>query len=157
MAIALRSFYGLPERRMRLFVITVMVGLAAVWFTFLTPHLQARIIIVHVLLAMLIGGGARAVFRRGGPRGRVPRITGALFALVTVLVLVRAGVEAFWPITPDELLSASPVNLTCIGGLLLLPVLATVGFRLMCAESAHEQFKRKSPVGLLTGTFIWCG
>ena len=153
MAIALRSFYGLPERRMRLFVITVMVGVAAVWFTFFAPDLQARIIIVHVLLAILIGTGARAVFRRGGPRGRLPRITGALFALVAVLVLLRAALVAFWPIAPDQLLSATPVNLACIGGLLLLPVLATVGFLLMCAESAQVQLERMARVDYLTGIY----
>lgn len=153
MAIALRSFYGLPERRMRLYVLTVMVGAAAVWLTFVTPHLQARIIVVHVLLAILIGSGARAVFRHGGPRGRVPRITGALFALVTLLVLMRAAIEASWPIAPDQLLSATPVNLTCIGALLLLPVLATVGFLLMCAESAQVQLERMARVDYLTGIY----
>ncbi|MCX7043373.1 MAG: diguanylate cyclase [Gammaproteobacteria bacterium] len=153
MAIALRSFYGLPERRLRLSAITVLVGVAAIWFTFVSPHLQVRIILVHVLLAMLIGSGARAVFRRGGPRGRVPRITGALFALVTVLVLMRAGLEGFWPIAPDQLLSATPVNLACIGGLLLLPVLATVGFLLMCAESAQVQLERMARVDYLTGIY----
>lgn len=153
MAIALRSFYGLPERRMRLYVITVMVGIAAVWFTFFAPNLQSRIIVVHVLLAILIGSGARAVFRRGGPRGRVPRFTGALFALVTVLVLVRAGLETFWPITPDQVLAATPVNLASIGALLLLPVLATVGFLLMCAESAQVQLERMARVDYLTGIY----
>lgn len=153
MAIALRSFYGLPERRMHLCVITVMVGVAAVWFTYFSPHLQARIIVVHVLLAILIGSGARAVFRRGGPRGRVPRITGALFALVTVLVLVRAGLEALWPIARDQLLSATPINFASIGGLLLLPVLATVGFLLMCAESAQVQLERMARVDYLTGIY----
>ncbi|MBC7726497.1 MAG: hypothetical protein H7242_02615, partial [Microbacteriaceae bacterium] len=122
MAIALRSSYGLPERRARLCLITVLVGTAATWFTFVAPHLQARIIIVHILLAVLIGSGARAVFRRGGPRGRVPRVTGALFAVVTGLVLMRAGIEAAWPISPDQLLRVSPLNVACIGGLLVLPL-----------------------------------
>ncbi len=153
MAIALRSFYGLPERRMLLSVITVMLGAAAVWFTFFAPHLQSRIIIVHVLLAILIGSGARAVFRRDGPRGRVPRITGALFALVTILVLMRAGLEAFWPIASDQLMRATPVNLASIGALLLLPVLATVGFLLMCAESAQIQLERMARVDYLTGIY----
>lgn len=153
MAIALRSFYGLPERRTRLYLITAMVGVAAVWFTFFWPHLQARIIVVHVLLAVLIGGGARAVFRRGGPRGRLPRITGALFVLVTLLVLLRAGLELAWPTAPDQLLRVTPVNLACTGGLLLLPLLATVGFLLMCAESAQLQLERMARVDYLTGIF----
>lgn len=66
---------------MHLCVITVMVGVAAVWFTYFSPHLQARIIVVHVLLAILIGGGARAVFRRGGPPAR--RADGAMYAAKT--------------------------------------------------------------------------
>lgn len=153
MAIALRSFYGLPERRVRLYLITVMVGVAAVWFTFFAPHLHARIIIVHVLLAALVGSGARAVFRYGGPRGRLPRITGALFALVTMLVLWRAGLEAAWPTAPDQLLRATPVNLASIGALLLLPLLATIGFLLMCAESAQVQLERMARVDYLTGIY----
>ena len=153
MAIALRSFYGLPERRARLCLITVLVGTAATWFTFVAPHLQARIIIVHILLAVLIGSGARAVFRRGGPRGRVPRVTGALFAVVTGLVLTRAGIEAAWPISTDQLLRASPLNVACIGGLLVLPLLATVGFLLMCTERAQEMLERTARVDYLTGIY----
>ena len=153
MAIALRSFYDLPQRRMRLFVITALVGIAAIWFTFFAPHLQSRIIIVHVLLAVLLGSSARAVFRRAGPRGRVPRITGALFALVTALVLWRATVEAAWPSAPGSLLDASLVNVVCIGGLLLLPQLATVGFLLMCTERAQGLLERTARIDYLTGIY----
>ena len=153
MAIALRSFYGLPQRRLRLVVISLMVGVAAVWFTLFQPHLQARIIIEHVLLAVLIGSSARAVFRRGGPSGRVPRITGTLFALVTVLVLWRAAVEAVWPSVPASLLAVSLVNIACIGGLLFLPQLATVGFLLMCTERAQKLLERTARVDYLTGIY----
>ncbi len=153
LAIALRSFYGLPERRMRLSVITAMVCAAAIWFTFLAPDLQARITAIHVLLAVLLGSSARAVFRRGGPQGRVPRITGALFALVTVVVLLRAGLEAEWPVAPEALLQATPVNLACFGSMLLLPQLATVGFLLMCTDSAQQKLERTARMDYLTGVY----
>ena len=153
LAIALRSFYRLPERRGRLVVVAVLVAVLSVWFINVAPNLNARVFTNHVLLAIMIGSGARAVFRRNGPRGQVPRITGALFALVTLLVVARAIVELGTPTTSAELLAPRPENVPCLLGLLLLPLLASVSFLLMCTERAQAQLEHTARVDYLTGIY----
>lgn len=153
LAIAMRAFYGMPERRLLLFGLAALVGGSAVWFTFVTPDLQWRIILRELLLAALLGSAARAVFRRNGPPGRVPRLTGALFALATGLMLVRAAHELFWPIAWVDVMKPTFINLLCLGSLVLLPLLATVGFLLMCAERGQEELERTARLDFLTGIF----
>lgn len=153
MSVAMRSFYGLTEHRLRLALITLLLGSVVVLFTFIVPSLQLRIVTVHLLLGLVLAIGARAVFRRGGPRGRMPRVTAALFALVALLVFVRAGAELHDPTSAQALLRATPVNLASLGSLLVLPLLATVGFLLMCTEYAQEAIERTARTDYLTGIF----
>ena len=158
MAIALRNFYGLPERRERLYSVVLLVAFSGVWFTEVQPHPQARMASLNLLLAMLLGSGARAVFRRGGPRGRVPRITGAIFAAITGLVLFRATLAVLAPelapaLVPNLPLHSSTLSLVTGTGVLLLPLLSTVGFVLMCAERSQEQLALTARMDFLTGIF----
>lgn len=77
-----------------------------------------------------------------------------LFGLrVLVALLARAGHEAFWPAFETDLIKASPVNLICLGMILLLPVLTTVGFLLMCTRRSHEEFGRTARLDHLTGIY----
>ena len=153
MAISLRVFYGMPERRLALSGITAMVGVSAVWFTFVMPNLQGRIVVRELLLAGLLASAARAVFRPGGPRGRVPRLTGSLFAVATGLMVARALHEVLWPITWSQVMEPTYVNLLCLGALVVLPMLATVSFLLMCTERGQEELERTARLDFLTGIF----
>ena len=81
MVIALRSFYGLPQRRARLYGLAAAMALVSLGFTWLLPNLQARQSVEALLLALLLAHSASAVFRSDGPPGLVARLTGGLFAL----------------------------------------------------------------------------
>jgi diguanylate cyclase (GGDEF)-like protein len=153
MAIALRCFYGLPERRLRLYVTTVLVAVFSVWYELVQPNLQWRVVSVSILLAVLIGSCARAVFRRGGPVGRVPRVTGALFAFATLVMLARAALYSLSPLNEAGLVAATPFNLLAVGSLVLVPILATISFLLMCSERSQEELERTSRLDYLTGIF----
>jgi diguanylate cyclase (GGDEF)-like protein len=153
LAVALRNFYSLPERRLRLVVVAILVALLNIWFTNVSYDLHLRVLMNHTMLAIMIGSGARAVFRRNGPRGRVPRITGWLFALVTLLVVMRGLIEIGQPITAAELLHPRPEHIPCLLGLLLLPLLSSVGFLLMCTERAQQQLEHTARVDYLTGIY----
>jgi len=153
MAISLRAFYGMPERRLALLGIAALAGLTGFWFTFIVPSLQWQIILRELLRAVLLATTARAVFRREGPSARVPRLTGTLFALATLAMLVRASHELLWPIQLAEVMKPAPVNLLCLGVLVVLPLLATVGFLLMCTERGQEELERTARLDFLTGIF----
>ena len=153
LAIALRSFYGLPERRRRLVVVTALVSLGAVWFTAIQPDLQLRVLSLQLLLAVLLGSSARAVYRQDGPRGRVPRLVALMFALATVLALLRAAQAASGVDVVAPLLATSLVTGIGVLSLALLPVLASTGFLLMCTERSQEQLERTARMDHLTGIY----
>jgi len=153
MAIALRNFYQLPERRGRLYLICGLVALLSVWFELVQPAVSIRVVAISVLLAVLLGSSAHAVFRRGGPAGLIPRLTGALFAFAAAVMLVRSMVHAYWPVDDAGLLAASPFNLLCVGTLVLMPILVTVGFLLMCSERSQELLESAAQVDYLTGIY----
>lgn len=153
MATALRIFYGLPERRLWLFGLSALAGVLCLWFTYLAPSLHWRVVWLSLLMGVLIASCARAVFRRDGPAGTVSRITGSLFGLAGALMLARSVHEAWVPSSTTDLLRAGPFDLACLGILILMPVLATVGFLLMCTERSQQELERTARIDYLTGIF----
>ena len=151
-AIALRNFYGVPERRERLYVITVLVLLTAMYFSLIEPSLHWRVVLISAGLAVLNGSCARAIFRRGGPRGRIARATGVVFALGTAMLAYRALYELFGAPLPDHF-SRTPMQVLSFGFGGVLPVLSTVGFVLMCTERSQEELARVARLDYLTGLF----
>jgi GGDEF domain-containing protein len=153
MVIALRSFYGLPQRRARLYGLAASMALASLCFTWLLPNLQARQSLEALLLALLLAHSASAVFRSDGPPGLVARLTGALFALAggTMLAFGTNQLLGFAPASVD--FQPTWLNIASAGVLLLLPVLATVGFLLMCTERSQEELERTARIDFLTGIY----
>ena len=153
MAIALRIFYGLPERRAWHGVVIAAVAMASLWLADVAPDLQWRLMANSAAQAILLGSSARAIFRPNGPSGAVPKLTGALFVLAALAMVARVSHEALWPMTGAELMKASLINIACLGVLVMLPVLATVGFLLMCTERSQEELERTARLDYLTGIF----
>ncbi|MBP8080766.1 MAG: GGDEF domain-containing protein, partial [Arenimonas sp.] len=61
--------------------------------------------------------------------------------------------ELLWPITWSQVMASTYVNLLCLGALVVLPLLATVGFLLMCTERGQEELERTARLDFLTGIF----
>jgi diguanylate cyclase (GGDEF)-like protein len=68
-------------------------------------------------------------------------------------MLARAGHELLWPALETNLIKSSAVNSVCLGALLLLPVLTTVGFLLMCTQRSQEELERTARLDHLTGIY----
>lgn len=152
-AISLRSFYGMPVRRRELFGLSALTGLLALALTSVQPNPHWRVVGLALLTALLTGSSASAVFRHKRAVDEVARLTGLLFVLATLGILARAGQEAFWPAWVSDPISGSPSNLPFLGVLLLLPVLSTVGFLLMCTERGQQQLESAARTDYLTGIF----
>lgn len=153
MAIGLRAFYDLPERRLALLGLAALVGIGAAWFTLARPDLQLQIMLRETSLALLLSSAAYPVFRRGGPVGKVPRMTAALFVIAALILVLRAAHEFFWPTAWAEVMSPTVMNMLCLGVVVMLPLLATIGFLLMCAERGQTELERTARVDYLTGVF----
>jgi len=153
MAIALRAFSGLPQRQLAHLGLALMIALAALWFIDVQPDVHRRIMSLTFLLSLPMASAARAVFRRGGPQGEVARFTGMAFAFGAAVLLTRAASEWLWPAGHFVLMAPSAMNIACVGTLLALPALATVGFVLMCTEHAQAELERSARLDYLTGIF----
>ena len=152
-AIALRLFYGVPRRLLRLAIITGLVMLGSAWFAYVVPSLHWRIVSTSALMALLIGSSARAILRRNGPRGAIPMTTAAIFVGGTVLIAYRAIDELAAPLLVDSFFQLPPGQNWAFVLLGLLPVLSTVGFLLMCTERSQQELERAAQLDYLTGIY----
>ena len=150
-AVALRQFEGAPQRRGGLAAVAVLVALVAYYFTFLQPSGHWRTVALAALYALLMTSSARAIFRRGGPTGPIPGVTGAIFALGAALMLIRGLTELFAQRREATLFIADPGPLLSLGLLSVLPLLSTVGFLLMCTERSQAELARAAHMDYLTG------
>lgn len=148
-AISLRMFYGVEQRRLRLYVTTALITAAATWFSFFHPSQHWRTVVLPLLLAVLVGSSARAIFRRGGPRGLIPALTGGVFALGTVMMVFR-GVDEL--VTPSSLIFAATLShVSAFAVIGLLPVLSTICFLLICTHECQQELEKAARVDFLTG------
>lgn len=152
-AIAVRRFYSVPDRWQRLLVTTVLVAAVSFWFTYVHPSLHWRIVVGAGLLAILAGSSARAILRRGGPRGAIPLATATIFVVGTGLIILRGVIELVTPMPSDSFLEMPPAQAYCFMLLGLLPILGTVGFLLMCTERSHRELERAAQLDYLTGIY----
>jgi diguanylate cyclase (GGDEF)-like protein len=148
-AIALRMFYQVEQRRLRLFLTTAIIVAIAWWFSQEQPSQHWRTALLPLLLAVLVGSSARAIFRRGGPRGLIPGLAGGVFALGT-LMLVYRGVDEL--LRPTALIFESTLSHVLAFGVIgLLPVLSTICFLLLCTDDCQRELQRAARVDFLTG------
>jgi diguanylate cyclase (GGDEF)-like protein len=150
-AVALRLFQGAPQRRAGLAAVVLLVALVSYYFTYVLPSAHWRTVALAGLYALLMASSARAIFRRDGPPGPIPGVTGAVFALGAVLMLVRGLTEALAVRQESALFVADPAPLLALGLLGVLPLLSTVGFLLMCTERSQAELAKAAHLDYLTG------
>jgi diguanylate cyclase (GGDEF)-like protein len=150
-AMALRMFHSVPQRRGGLAAATLLVVLVSYYFTVLQPSVHWRTVVLAGLYATLMGASARALFRRHGPAGRIPGVTGGVFVLGAALMVVRGSIELFAAHPAQSLFPAEPTTALALGLFGVLPLLSTVGFLLMCTERSQAELERAAHVDYLTG------
>ena len=150
-AVALRLFHGAPQRRAGLAATAALVVLASYYFTFEAPSVHWRTVVLAALYAILMGASARAIFRRHGPPGPIPGVTGAVFALGAVLMTIRGLTELLAARPVDSVFPLEPASLLVLAVLGVLPLLSTVGFLLMCTERSQAELEKAAHMDYLTG------
>jgi diguanylate cyclase (GGDEF)-like protein len=150
-AVALRQFHGAPQRRVGLACAVLLVALVSYYFTFVQASLHWRTVTLAALYAVLMGSSARAIFRRDGPPGAIPGVTGGLFALGAGLMVARGFIELTTTLPSPTLFPTAPAPLLALILLGVLPLLTTVGFLLMCTERSQAELDRAAHLDYLTG------
>jgi diguanylate cyclase (GGDEF)-like protein len=150
---AVRVFAGRDSRISR-FELGLVIALIAIpiLFGFVWPSPRWRLALGAPLLACLSLCVARSILIRDRPLRAADYLTGSLFVISALPMLLRAGVELAG-VGPDfeskRELARTLFFLTGSG----LPLIGTIGFLLMCNDRINDELSRLAMLDPLTGVF----
>jgi diguanylate cyclase (GGDEF)-like protein len=152
---AVRVFAGSDGRssRTELALIAGLVVIPIV-FGYVWPDPRWRLALGAPLLACLSLGVARSILVRDGPLRAADYLTGGLFIVSAIPMLLRAGIEIA-ALTLDfdpEPMREFARNLFFLTGS-CLPMIGTIGFLLMCNDRINDELSRLAMLDPLTGVF----
>lgn len=153
-ALGIRRYLGLTTRVWWLLLPALLTPMAMVVFSRVVPSYSARAVGVTLALAWLLLLLLRPLLpalRRGGPVGQ--QVVLATFGLALLSVAAR-GVTQLLAIDPaGTILDAALANVVTLTYLAIGPLLASVGFVLMCNERLMNEAMHLSTVDALTGAY----
>lgn len=152
-AIALRRFFGKPPRSGAMaLVVALGVGVSVAW-GLAWPDLTHRLIAISLVLAWPLADAALVLYRSPDSRGPLRHVAGGAFVFSAGIMLYRAVALVFDPGQVSEVFQITHVQLLtyAIGG--ILPVVATVGFLLLCTERSQRELERAARMDYLTDVY----
>jgi diguanylate cyclase (GGDEF)-like protein len=150
---AVRVFAGRDSRisRFELVLIAALIAIPIV-FGFIWPSTRWRLALGAPLLACLSISVARSILIRDRPLRAADYLTGSLFLISALPMLLRAAIEMV-SATPDfEPARAFARTLFFVTGS-GLPLIGTIGFLLMCNDRINDELSRLAMLDPLTGVF----
>lgn len=154
LALAIRRYLEITARSWLLWLPVALIALLTYVFSALLPSYLARVFAVTVGMAWVLALFLRPLvgsLRRAGPVGQ--QVVLVSITLTMVMLLVRMALFVFGSVTPTGLLDGSIANTAVLTYLSIAPLLATVGFLLMCNERLMEETLRLSTLDALTGAY----
>ncbi len=150
---AVRVFAGGDARTTHLEIALIVLLIAVpIVFGYVWPDPRLRLVCGAPVLAALSLGVARSVLAREGSLRAPDYLTGGLFVISAVPMLLRAAVELV-PSWSDadtaRMFSRNLFFLTGSG----LPLIGTIGFLLMCNDRINDELSRLAMLDPLTGVF----
>jgi diguanylate cyclase (GGDEF)-like protein len=150
---AVRVFAGGAARTSRV-EIALIVALTTIpiVFGYVWPDPRWRLALGAPLLAWLSLSVARSILKRDGELHAADYLTGGLFVLSALPMLLRAAVEFVGPAVDLDAARSLGRNLFFLTGS-ALPLIGTIGFLLMCNDRINEELSRLAMRDPLTGVF----
>jgi diguanylate cyclase (GGDEF)-like protein len=131
--------------------IVVMV-LAIAFFTLVLDRIAVRIVIASLILALLCWSSARVLLQgRWNQLPTAQRVTGGVFVVGMLILLVRAGHPALFPDAVLDGLQSTMVQAVTFATGALLPLVASYGFLLLCNDRMRIELERSAAIDFLTG------
>lgn len=147
---ALHAFGGLRTNWAVIYAPVVAIMLDEIVFTYALPSMRGRLLTATPLFCAQVAYGGFLLIGMQAPRRRSHMLTAAtFFALAAVLalrVVYEAGHETF-----ATAYSTSPMQTLVFASSTFFPLLATLGFVLMCNDSLNRELERQAMVDPLTG------
>lgn len=151
--LALRRFYQLPARAGLLSLAVALAVATSAWWGLVQPDLTQRLIAISLVLAWILGYSAWTIYRRSDARGPIRHVAGGAFLFSSLIMAYRAVVLVYDPGQVTTVFQLTHVQLLtyALGG--ILPVVATLGFLLLCTERSQRELERAARVDYLTGVY----
>ena len=151
--LALRRFYQLPARAGLLWLMVALAVATSAWWGLVQPDLTQRLIAISLVLAWMLGYSAWTIYRRSDARGPIRHVAGGAFLFSSLIMAYRAVVLVYDPGQVTTVFQLTHVQLLtyALGG--ILPVVATLGFLLLCTERSQSELERAARVDYLTGVY----
>lgn len=152
-AVALRRFHRLTVPHFLLWGMVALAVAASAWFGLVQPDLTKRLIAISLVLAWMLGYCAWTIYRGPDARGLVRHVAGVAFLLAALIMVYRALALTWDPGQVIAVFQLTHVQLLTYGVGSILPVVATVGFLLLCTDRSQRELERAARVDYLTDVY----
>ncbi|HST28700.1 MAG TPA: GGDEF domain-containing protein [Rudaea sp.] len=148
---AVRLFRGLPVGRAAVYAPAVAVLLDEIVFTYAVPSMRLRLLTATPWFCLqMIQGGMSLVSSAAASR-RSGRLTAAAFFALAAVLAARIIYESLHTQVLRSAFWDSPMQTIVFSFASLFPVVATLGFVLMCSDQSHQELERLAMLDPLTG------
>jgi len=149
---AVRRFVGLRAGHRLLFVLVLASICVQIYFSYAVPSTRIRILIGSTLFAALLPFALLPLFAAyRESRNRSYVLTAAAFAVLFATMLARVAYETLDEQGLTSAFLSTPMQDCVFAVLAFFPVIATLGFLLMCSSRLYEELERQAGVDSLTG------
>jgi diguanylate cyclase (GGDEF)-like protein len=151
--LALRRFYQLPTRPGLLSLMVALAVATSAWWGLVQPDLTQRLIAISLVLAWTLGYSAWTIYRRSDARGPIRHVAGGAFLGAALIMAYRSVVLLYDPGQVTGVFQLTHVQVLTYALGSVLPVVATLGFLLLCTERSQRELERAARVDYLTGVY----
>ncbi len=148
---AIREYSRAPDRSRVFFAMAVLSIGVELLFTYAWPSLNARIIFISIVIAVLAAFAVSAIHSKKEPITRPEHLVAIMFGMAILIMLARVVTTPSANMT--LLTSTSAMQGIVFTYASLMPVIATSGFLLMCGERMNKDLARLATLDPLTGVF----
>lgn len=152
-SVALRRFFHLPVRPGLLALMVALAVATSAWWGLVQPDLTYRLIAISLVLAWMLGYSAWTVYRSPEATGSVRHVAGGAFVFSAAVMAYRAGVLVVDPGQVLTVFQLTHVQVMTYAVGSILPVVATLGFLLLCTERSQRELERAARMDFLTGVY----
>jgi diguanylate cyclase (GGDEF)-like protein len=148
---ALRVFNRQSDQRLWLVALLAVTLIGEMLLTYVWPSSQDRVVLMSLVIIALAGFGVSAIYQKQNRVSRPEHLVAAILLGGIGIMLVRVFSQSDAGML--ELTSSSPLQGVVFTYSLLMPVIATSAFMLMCGERLNANLSRLATLDPLTGVY----
>jgi diguanylate cyclase (GGDEF)-like protein len=148
---AIRLFVGRPPSWLLSAAPVAAIALLEIVFTYALPSMRMRLLTVSAIFALQMLVAAAALLDGPRPYRRSHLLTASAFLTLSGILVLRIAIEGLSGNVLPTALASSPVQSAVFAVAALFPIVATLGFVLMCTDRLHQELEQQARVDPLTG------